>query len=57
MTHGDYNRHSTTEVSIDALHSHCNLIYKVQSSFIADEHRLMVPDVPWAVRFWKFVLW
>ena len=31
MTHGDHDRHSVKEISIDALHSHCNLIYKASS--------------------------
>ena len=49
MTHGDHDQHSMTEISIDALHSHCNLIYKA-SSFVGEEFLmnivLMVPDVP-----------
>ena len=49
MTHGDHDQHSTTEISIDALHSHCNPIYKA-SSFVGEEFLmnivLMVPDVP-----------
>ena len=40
MTHGDHDQHSTTEISIDALHSHCNPIYKA-SSFVGEEP---VPD-------------
>ena len=50
MTHGDHDEHSTTEILIDALHSHCNPIYKA-SSFVGEEFLmnivLMVPDVPW----------
>ena len=50
MTHGNHDRHSVTEISIDALHSHCNQIYKA-SSFVGEEFLmnivLMVSDVPW----------
>ena len=49
MTHGDHDQHSTTEISIDALHSHCNPIYKA-SSFVSEEFLMniviMVPDLP-----------
>ena len=49
MTYGYHDQHSVTEISIDALHSHCNPIYKA-SSFIGEEFLmnivLMVPEVP-----------
>ena len=52
MTHGDHDQHSTTEILIDALHSHCNPIYKASSFAVGKEFLmnivLMVPDVlPW----------
>ena len=56
MTHGYDEQHSMAEVSIDALHSHSNPIYEV-SSFISEKSLinivLIVPDIPWAVRFQK----
>ena len=50
MTYGDHDQHSTTEISIDALYSHCNPIYKASSFAVGEELLmnivLMVPDVP-----------
>ena len=60
MTYGNHEQHLMIEVSIDALRSHCNLIYKALI-FIGEEFLMnmilmaMIPDVPWAMRFQKSV--